>query len=198
MTEAKIRLDSKIGAMVVPSTPRRFIARRLFLYDFTNAFVGDPDRGFAILNEVSEHFGLPFSAIKVVGSAQTGYSYFSKGDFLPGVSDLDIAIISPTLFQHYSQEAYAITRGYSDLSRFHRRNGISVAQGFRDYLSTGFFRPDLMPASKLKNDWFGFFNKLSNKHTELFHDINAGIYLSEGFFEMKNASIIDAHGRAQS
>lgn len=198
MTEAKEKLDGKISAMVVPSTPRRVIARRLFLYDFTNAFISEPDRGFAILNEVCDHFSLPFSAIKVVGSAQTGYSYFSKGDFSPGTSDLDIAIISSTMFQFYSQEAYSITRGYSDLSRFRRKNGISVAQGFRDYLSSGFFRPDLMPNSKLKDDWFGFFNRLSNKHAELFHDINAGIYLSECFFEMKNASIVEAYGKAQT
>lgn len=193
MTDAKQKLDQKIGALIGVSAPHRFIARRLFLYDFASVFANDADRGFLILNRVCEQFKVPFSAIRIVGSAQTGYSYYSERDFVPGTSDLDIAIISSTLFQYYSQEVYWMTQGYSDLSHFPRRSGISVAQDFREYLSEGYFRPDMMPESTLKNEWFGFFNRLSNRHTDLFENINGGIFLSKPFFEMKNASIVKAY-----
>jgi hypothetical protein len=197
VTESKEKLDKTIGLMIARSSPHRDIARRLFLYDFNSVFTIDPDRGFLILNAVCDNFKLPFSAVKVVGSAQTGYSYYSKRDFVPGKSDLDIAIISAALFQQYSEETYWMTRRYSDLSRFPRQGGISVAQDFRNYLGSGNFRPDLMPESATKTSWFGFFNRLSNKHTDLFRDINAGIYLSERFFEMKNASLIEEYGKGR-
>jgi hypothetical protein len=192
MTEAKQKLDAKIDAMVAASSPQRFIARRLFLYDFGCVFADNQDRGFRILNEICEKFRLPFSAVKVVGSAHTGYSYLKERDFAPGESDLDVAIISPTLFQEYSEAIYWMTRRYSDLTKFHRDQGVSPARNFREYLSSGQFRPDLMPSCQLKTDWFSFFGKLSNKHSDLFKNINSGIYLSEGFFEMKTASILEA------
>jgi hypothetical protein len=141
---------------------------------------------------------LPFSSIKVVGSAQTGYTYFSARDFVPGESDLDLAIISPTLFQHYSEQVYSMTQRYSDLSTFPRKDGVDVARSFRLYLGSGYFRPDFMPNSPLRADWFGFFNKLSTQHTDVFRNITSGIYLSEGFFEMKNASIVEVYRKAQS
>ena len=178
--------------MVSASAPHRFIARRLFLYDFGCVFEDNQDSGFAILNAICERFKQPFSAIKVVGSAHTGYSYYKTRDFVAGESDLDIAIISTSLFQEYSQAVYWMTHRYTDLSNFPRNKGVSVAQEFRNYLGSGQFRPDWMPNSQLKTDWFGFFNKLSNKHADLFKNINAGIYLSEAFFEMKHASIIEA------
>jgi hypothetical protein len=192
-TEAKTSLDGKIKAMVGASSPHRFIARRLFLYDFAEVFKQNEDRGFQILNEICEKFKLPFSTIRVVGSAQTGYSYYSKRDFIPGQSDLDVAIISSSLFQDYSQQIYWLTNRYADETKFRRIDGISVVQDFRNYLSSGWFRPDLMPEGALKTDWISFFNRLSNKHADLFGNINAGVFLSEGFFEMKNSAIVQKY-----
>jgi hypothetical protein len=196
MTDAKQRLDATIDKMVTASTSHRFITRRVFLYDFGYVFTDNQDRGFEILNAISEKFKLPFSAVKVIGSAHTGYTYFKQRDFVPGDSDLDVAIISTTLFQEYSQAVYWSTHRYSDLTKFRRIEGVSVDKDFRYYLGSGQFRPDLMPEGPLKTDWFGFFNKLSNKHVDLFRNINAGIYLSEGFFEIKNAAIVEAYKKA--
>ncbi|HKV93025.1 MAG TPA: hypothetical protein VJW20_10790 [Candidatus Angelobacter sp.] len=196
MTDAKKKLDTTIGKMVAASVPHRSIARRLLLYDFNHVFTSDPDRGFQILNTICEYFKLPFSAVKVVGSAQTGYSYYSEHDFRKGDSDLDIAIISPFLFQEYSQTIYWMTQRYTDQTKFPRKEGVSVAQDFRLYLGSGLFRPDLMPECTLKANWLSFFNRLSTKHTDVFRNINAAIYLSEGFFEMKNASIVEAYRKA--
>lgn len=197
MSESQHRLDTKIQTMVKSSTPHQVIARRLFLYDFPSVFPPDDNRGFDIMNTVCEHFNLPFSSIKIAGSAQTGHSYIKSRDFTPGVSDLDLAIISSSLFQHYSQEIYWLTDRYTDLKRFPRKGGISVANDFRYYLSAGQLRPDLMPEGILKTNWFSFFNRLSNKHLDMFQNINAGIYLSEKFFEMKNASIVELYRKAK-
>ena len=198
MTEAQQKLDAKIDAMVSASSPHRFITRRLFLYDFCYVFEKNQDRGFAILNAICEKFKLTFSSVRVIGSAHTGYSYQKQRDFVPGDSDLDVAIISPPLFQEYSQAVYWLTHRYSDLSKFQRKDGHSVAQDFRYYLGSGQFRPDFMPECQLKTDWFSFFNRLSNNYTDLFKNINAGIYLSEGFFEMKTVSILEAYEKTKA
>jgi hypothetical protein len=109
VTAAKNNLDSKIGKMLREGSSDRALARRLFLYDFSYAFSGDEDRGFSILNEIQGHFKVPFSAIRIAGSAQLGFSYFKQHDFLPRVSDLDVAIVSPALFQVYSEFVYWTT-----------------------------------------------------------------------------------------
>lgn len=197
MTELQNTLNLKIAAMVDSSVPHRVIARRLFLYDFPIVFSDDQERGFVIMNAVCEHFKLPFSSLKVVGSAQTGYSYIKGRDFCLRTSDLDLAIINCDLFRYYSEEIYWLTDRYSNLSKFPRKNGLSVDQDFRNYLSEGQFRPDMMPDGKLKADWFSFFNKLSNNHTKVFKNINAGIYLSENFFVMKHSSIIQGYKKGK-
>jgi hypothetical protein len=177
------------------ATPR-VVARRLFLYDPNNVFQQDPERGFEILDEVRAQFKVPFSSIRVAGSAQLGFSCYQNRDFIPQESDLDIAIISQSLFQSYSEFVYGVTKRYSDLTGFGRTVGQSNAQQFRSNLGNGYFRPDLMPNCKQKDDWFRFFNQLGTKHTDWFKSINAGIYLSEAFFEMKNSSIVDDLGKA--
>jgi hypothetical protein len=197
MTEAQEKLNTKIAGMASASASHRFITRRLYLYDFGYVFAATPDRGFQILNAICEKFKLTFSSVRVVGSAHTGYSYLKKRDFVLGESDLDVAIISPWLFQEYSQAVYWLTHRYTDLTRFQRKAGRSVAPSFREYLGSGQFRPDFMPQCQLKADWFSFFNKLSNGYTDLFKNINAGIYLSEGFFEMKTSSIVEAYRKAK-
>lgn len=189
MTLLKEKLDAKIGAMLSEQVSPRVIARRLVFYDFTPIFSADEDRGFLILNEVSTHFGVPFSAVRVVGSAQFGYSYFKGRDFTPKVSDLDLAIISPTLFQKYIELCYWITERYRNQVKFPRKRGVSTADEFRQNLSEGYFRPDLMPQSEHKDKWFAFFDQLTNKHVDLFDNINAGIFLSDGLLEMRNTNL---------
>lgn len=190
MTLLKAKLDAKIEAMLLQGTSSRIIARRLIFYDATTIFSTHQERGFRILNEISEHFHVPFSDVRVVGSAQFGYSYFSGRDFTPKVSDLDLAIISPELFRKYVELCYSITDRYTNQVKFHRKDGVSTANEFRTNLSAGYFRPDLMPNSKQKDNWFAFFSELTNRYIDLFDNINAGIFLSDGLLEMRNTNLM--------
>lgn len=181
-------LRTKVNGLLKSGATDRIVARRLFLYDPNQVFLKDPDRGFQILEEVRSKFKTPFSAIRVAGSAQLGFSCYQNRDFIPRESDLDIAIISPSLFQTYSEFVYGITKRYTDLTGFGSQTNASL---FRTNLSNGFFRPDLMPNCPQKDDWLKFFNQLGAKHTNWFKNINGGIYFSEAFFEMKNAAVVD-------
>lgn len=190
MTSRKQALNATIGNMLAKPTTSRMISRRLFLYEGTQAFDGDRDQGFDVLNAVCEHFRLPFSSIRVAGSAQLGYSFFKGRDFIPQQSDVDIAIISAPLFQQYVEIVTSLTRGYTDLSKFQRIKGISTERQFRNYLSLGYFRPDLMPLCEERAKWYSFFRTLSNKHKHRFKSINAGLFLSEALFEIRNEKTV--------
>ncbi len=50
-----------------------------------------------------------------------------------------------------------------------------------------------MPYCPEKEDWFSFFNKLSQNYRCLFKSINAGIYQSQCFFEIKQSDLIEKY-----
>ncbi|WP_162628282.1 hypothetical protein [Arcticibacterium luteifluviistationis] len=168
------------------------IARKIYLSFPTNVFIGKEELEFDIMNSIANNFEVPITSVQVAGSSKTGYSYYKKQEFKPGESDLDVSIISKELFVSYCEIVLMETKGFKDLSSFERtRDGDSKFKSYRSYINKGIFRPDLMPSCKAKRMWFNFFNKLSEKHFELFKSINAGIYLSPKFFEFKQADSID-------
>lgn len=167
--------------------------RRLFQYRFSPILQKHNDAGFDIINSISTHFSIPFRAVHICGSAQTGYSYFKHKEFSEETSDLDIAIVDPRLFQKYSEISFEVTHGYSDLTKFLKQNDMDNSEQYFKNLVRGYFRPDLMPHCTYKQDWFTFFNKLSNNHKKCFNNINGGIYFSETFFERKQFPIIQKY-----
>lgn len=149
---------------------------------------------FDIFDDVSLHFEVPFKNIYLSGSAQTGHSLHKNRDFSEGESDLDLAIVDTNLFKKYSEICYSITDGYRNLTKFKTRRSIDdVPSFFRENLSRGFFRPDLMPNCKERDDWFRYFDQLSTAHVGIFKSVNCGIYLSQVFFEHKLTKVLEAY-----
>ena len=170
------------------------IARKIYISYPTDVFKDKLEIEFDILNKISEYFDVPFSCIQIAGSAKTGYSYHKQSKFIPGQSDLDIAIINESLFIKYMQISYRTTNKYSDLSKFHsKKEGVSGQELYTaslKYIAKGYFRPDLMPLCTEKSKWFEFFSKLSDKYFEVFKTINAGIYCNQHFYESKQSENI--------
>ncbi len=170
------------------------ISRKIYLAFPTYAFIKKEEVEFEILNAVSEHFQIPFLSVNVAGSSKTGFSYCKSHPFKAGTSDLDIAIIDKDLFTQYNEIVLKLTKGFKDLSSFRRtQDGDSNFSSYKNYITKGIFRPDLMPSSKDRRKWFQFFNKLSKQYIDLFSNINACIYLSEKFFEFKQSDNIDKY-----
>ncbi len=184
-------IDS-IKAGIINNEPYKLIARRVFLSFPTLAFAGKEDIEFEIRNDISEYFKVPIISIQVAGSSKTGYSPYKKREFISGESDLDIAVINNDLFNKYSEISHKATKGYTDLSKFpiNRKTSENEINYFLNSLNNSFFRPDLMPNSSSKTEWFAYFNKLSNKYFKIFKSINAGIYASEYYFESKQVDCI--------
>ena len=166
------------------------IVRKVLLTFPTLALIGEEERQFEILNEISQYFNIPINSIQVTGSAKVGQSFHKLSIFTPKISDLDVAIINADLFIRYSELVYRLTNGFSDKTTFSKSDGNSNFSQYTKYISKGIFRPDLMPTCTDRAKWNKFFGQLSSKHRDLFKSISAGIYLSQTYFEYKQTSII--------
>ncbi|MEM0575658.1 hypothetical protein [Flavobacterium polysaccharolyticum] len=173
--------------------PHNEIVRKIYLTYPTSALIGNEERQFQILNEISEYFSIPIMNVQVVGSSKTGYSFHKKTTFSFLKSDLDIAIIDGNLFQHYTECVFKSTNGFTDRTGFPFYDGKSTYQQYVNCVAKGIFRPDLMPTGKKRLNWLKFFGQLSSKNKDLFKSINAGIYLSQTFFEYKQTSNINEY-----
>jgi len=143
---------------------------------------------FQIVNEVADHFQLPFKSIQIVGSAKTGYSFPQQRDFIPGESDLDLAIISAELFSDCLTEAYDQTEGYTTDIPFRT---VERKNTFRKYVSLGLIHPHYFPDGPFKEKWNIFFKKLSENYEDYFKDITAVVYMNQYLFEMKQYRAIE-------
>lgn len=171
----------------------REISRKIYLSYNTEIFKENQDAEFYIKNEISKAFEIPFSSIEIVGSSKTGFSFFKDTKFVPGKSDLDIAVVSLPLFNKFSEIAHDTTKGYTDLSVFPFYKGQRTDKQFIQGISRGYINPFFMPNSTFKNTWLDFFNQISNKYFELFKNINGGVYASEYFFEYKQIECIEKY-----
>jgi hypothetical protein len=149
---------------------------------FGTCFLLDDDQMFALRNEISENFKIHPSEIILVGSAKLGFSIKPKRrykQFHDG-SDLDVAIVSPTLFEQLWQEVFL----YSNTNYYWRES--QEAADFRRYLLRGWIRPDLMPfgeSFKASQHWFDFFNELTSQQRYGPYPVKAGVYRNWLFFE---------------
>ena len=55
-----------------------------------------------------------------------------------------------------------------------------------------------MPYCEHRERWFNFFDQISNKHSDLFKNINGGVFLSETFLEMRNTNLISAYRKGKA
>ncbi|MRW86373.1 hypothetical protein GJ698_20065 [Pseudoduganella sp. FT26W] len=184
MNKYKNELDAEIKTARERGDSDELIVKRLFYFRRSPISLVHDDAIFKIFSSVADEFGVPFKSIYVSGSAQTGHSLYKNTEFTESDSDLDLAIVDERLFTKFSEEAFSITKGYRDLTKFPKSSKIkNVPDFFQKNLAQGWFRPDVMPHCQLRKDWFKFFSQLTQKHFESFKDVNCGIYLSPVFFE---------------
>lgn len=162
--------------------------KKVYLSYPCSYFVDKPELQFEIFNKIAIKFQVPFSAVRVAGSAHLGYSYQNKRPFEATVSDLDVALLDSGLFQKLLEKIYEDSDGFS-VERFPSNDkGRSVRDQFLHYSGRGIIRPDLMPNGPKRQEIWSFFNRLSNDYREHFKKISAGIYLSEAIYLLKQRS----------
>jgi hypothetical protein len=164
------------------------IAREIYLSYPTFSFGDHPEKEFLIKNGIAEQFGVDIFSVHFGGSAKTGESYHKTNKFEFGKSDLDAAIISPSLFLKYLEFTCVATNNFSNLTSFDTDE--REIEMFRRYLLRGILIPDLMPSCDERLAWKTYFNNLSAGNISLFDNINCWIYSTQKIFEMKFAATV--------
>ena len=182
-----------IEAGAAACAPYHEIVRKVYLTFPTKAFIGFEDQQYEVLNEIAKFFSVPITAVQVTGSAKLGRSLHKQTPFIPGESDLDVAIIDAGLFVWYMELVLRESQGYSNRASFPVRGGQTTQEKYIQYLSKGIFLPDIMPNCPARASLQNFFGLLSDKHTNLFCKISAAIYISQTCFENKQRSAVKIH-----
>lgn len=177
-----------------------------FLFDNSNS-----DLEYRIRNIIAKSLGVHLNEVVIVGSAKIGYSLSPKKLYhqldskyhqtkrKKDKSDIDIAVISPSLFENLKKIMYDFTDGlkldwdsneyYSDPSKFN----IPINYLFYQYSYKGWFRPDFRPRGFeiCKN---GSFEELKREIYQLTkRKLGLGIYQDWHFFKsyhLKNLELL--------
>lgn len=137
------------------------------------------DKHYQLKEEICEHFKIEFNDVVLVGSAKLGFSikpskrYVAFGE----ESDIDVAVVSTSLFQKIWEEAFLYKKSGADWPS---------ASSFFKYLSQGWIRPDKLPSSEyfsFTGTWWDFFNAMTSSRKYGPYQIRAGLYHSSFFLQ---------------
>ncbi len=177
LEEFKIELDSN-------NTDEDLLdfCRKHVLHGTPFVFNGRDDDFYEFRKRISIKFNIPFHEIYITGSAKLGFSPFKNKDF-DYDSDIDVAIISPQLFETIMKSISQYKMRFRKARAVVRENELSMYHDFLEYVALGWIRPDKLPISfqmqTFKTDWFKFFQDISNGRSEVGnYKVNAGGFKS--------------------
>ncbi|MDD2383134.1 MAG: hypothetical protein PHN18_02995 [Sulfurospirillaceae bacterium] len=165
------------------------ITKKYYALAHSEVLEQELDIEFEIKKKIADHFSIPFSSIKIVGSAHIGSSPFKEKIFCKTKSDLDISIIDERIFNFYLQKILLITDSYSNLTFFSSKYS-DTPKTFRYKVSKGILDFTLLKSIDTIDDFEKFFRTLSNSYYNWFKNINAQIYLSETCMILKQVDNI--------
>lgn len=167
-------------------------ARRLFVEERAAALCDKREIEYEIKESIAEFFRIRYVDVAFAGSAQLGFSVVKDRLFEPAVSDLDVACVSPQLFQTAWVDVCQTTRAFTDFTKFGSLSVAEVEHFKSNIVRRGMIRVDLMPSSILSNGWRDFASLLSRRHSALFGSVSFAIYLNEYAFCWKQDSALSA------
>lgn len=182
------------------------------LYDFCRKFVlhgtpyvfnGRDDDFYEFRKRIAQKFGIPFHEIYITGSGKLGFSPFKRKNF-DYDSDIDVAIISPNLFENIMRDISKYQMSFRRARTVVRESELEMYHQFLEYVALGWIRPDKLPISfqmkTFKNDWFDFFQSISYGKSEVGnYKVNAGVYQSyehledyivSGLIDLRNKQVL--------
>ncbi len=134
---------------------------------------------FELRSEVADKYKVHPNEVLVVGSGKLGFSIapYKRYKHFSDTSDIDVVIVSASLFDHIWQEVHY----YWDHGGYWERS-----LDFKAYLFMGWIRPDKLPPAAsfdLANDWWDFFNYLSSTRKYSVYKIVGALYRNWYFLE---------------
>ena len=161
-----------LGANSASDTFRRYILH-------PDCQIIDSGKSYNLKNKICDKFQIGFDNVFIVGSCKLGFSIkpARRVEFFNDESDIDVAIVSPILFEKIWKSAMEYKYSRADWP---------TKNNFFKYLSAGWIRPDKFPPSvnfAFSSDWWEFFTAMTNSGEYGDYKIAAGIYYSSFFLE---------------
>ncbi|MBB1283224.1 hypothetical protein HRH25_02480 [Flavisolibacter sp. BT320] len=132
---------------------------------FFQGYLNDPSLEYTIKSLISKTFSTHIREVLIVGSGKLGFSLkpnnlfnefdslYSRSKLNKDKSDLDIAVISNSLYESIGRKLYNYTAAYRDQWRVNeyysegqiKRYNVPICYKYFEYYTKGWFRPDFKP-----------------------------------------------------
>jgi hypothetical protein len=177
-----MKIDLFLRNLMTMDTPEKLkdFTQRHILHGTPFVFSGREDEFFDFKKRLKIKFNVNINDIYVIGSAKLGFSPHKRTDFDLN-SDIDLAIVSDDNFSNIISLASQLEFKIRSQHVYLRRDQWQKYHKFLRYLIIGWMRPDLLPRAApciaFADDWFGFFEGLSNGKSEIGnYKVTAGIF----------------------
>jgi predicted nucleotidyltransferase len=187
MLEAKggiVNLESFMLELEKQDTDEKHydFCRKFVLHGTPFVFGGRDNDFYEFRKKIANKYSIPFHEIYITGSGKLGFSPFKLKEF-DYDSDIDVAIISPKLFENIMRDISKYQMSFRKARSVVRESELEMYHQFLEYVALGWIRPDKLPISfqmkTFKNDWFKFFQELSYGKSEVGnYKVNAGVFQS--------------------
>lgn len=194
-----MNVDQFKGMLNSCSTDKSLVdlCRRTVLHGTPSVFSGREDDFYSFRKNIAEKFDVSFHEVYIVGSAKLGFSPFKNYKPFDLDSDIDVSIVSRSLFDRFLDEIFRFQMEYRASRKSVTTAEVKLYHQFLEYIALGWMRPDKLPLSfqinDLKTDWFKFFNSMSYGKSEVGnYKVNAGVFKDYRHLEAYTVSGIKA------
>lgn len=161
--------------------------RKYVLHGTPFVFHSRDDDFYEFRKRIAAKFSIPFHEVYIAGSGKLGFSVFKNKQF-DYDSDIDIALISPQLFDSFMKSIAQFQMRIRRAREVVREQELVMYHEFLEYVAMGWIRPDKLPISfqmkTIKDDWFEFFRSISDGRSEVGnYKVNGGVFRSYEHFE---------------
>lgn len=193
MTELNLSEVKEKLRKLASTYPDRFRrSRRIFIEERCAALSNDREAEYEVKEKVSSEFGIKYSEVAFTGSAQIGFSPHKDREFIRAESDLDVACISPELFQKAWINVLETTRAFSDETKFPAMTPEQIDYFKQCILKRGMIRIETMPLSGLSQSWKDAETRITRNFSKIFGKVSVAIYMNEYAFCWKQDSAISS------
>ncbi|EOB2874311.1 hypothetical protein ACIL2K_001382 [Vibrio vulnificus] len=199
-----MELSDFIDELIKLDTPDKIFdfSRKYVLHGTPHVFKERENDFYEFRKKIASKFDISFHEIYITGSGKLGFSPFKRKVF-DYDSDIDVAIISPSLFENIMWDISKYQMRFRKARATVQEHELEMYHEFLEYVALGWVRPDKLPISfqmgSVKSDWFDFFNTLSYGRSEVGnYKVSAGVFKSYQHLENYIVSgLIDVQKRAK-
>jgi predicted nucleotidyltransferase len=162
--------------------------RKRVLHGTPYIFKDKEEEYYEFRKRIAFKYSIRYDEVVITGSAKLGFSPRKKTIFSLD-SDIDVAIKSTALFEHFLEETREYQMNLRDSRKPITELELSSYHKYLEYIAIGWIRPDKLPLAlrqgQSKRDWFDFFNSISYNKSEVGnYKVSAGVFRSANHLEL--------------